>query len=93
MTKIGREVEIKYAIAQKVLNNRLAAVGNSEEEAKVDLQHKEYQKSFRLLRFCRRMIEKKDKEEGYIEFDQLEGVPNIEPITEKELDKRLRGSY
>ena len=56
--ELMREVEIKNAIAQKVLNNRLAAVGNSEKEAEVDLQHKEYQKeSFRLLRFCRKMIE------------------------------------
>ena len=89
--ELMREVEIKNAIAQKVLNNRLAAVGNLEEEAKVDFQHKEYQKeSFMLLRFCRRMIEKKDKEAGYIEFDQPEGVPDIEPITEKELDQKLR---
>ena len=89
--ELMREVEIKNAIAQKVLNNRLAAVGNSEEEAEVNLQHKEYQKeSFRLLRFCRKMIEKEDKEAGYIEFDQPEGVPNIEPITEKELDQKLR---
>ena len=86
-----REVEIKNAIAQTVLNNRLAIVGNSEEEAEVDLQHKEYQKeSFRLLRFCRRMIEKKDKEAGYIKFDQQEVVPDLEPITEKKLDQRLR---
>ena len=57
-----REVEIKNAIAQKVLSNRLAAVGKSEEEAEVNLQHKEYQKeNFRLLRFCRKMIEKKIK--------------------------------
>ena len=60
--KLMREVEIKNAIAQKVLNNRLVAVGNTEEEAEVDLQHKEYQKeSFRLLRFCRKMIKKKIK--------------------------------
>ena len=53
--ELMREIEIKNAIAQKVLSNRLAAVGNSEEEAEVNLQHKEYQKeSFRLLRFCRR---------------------------------------
>ena len=86
-----REVEIKNAIAQKVLNNRLAIVGTSEEEPEVNLQHKEYQKeSFRLLKFCRRMIEKKYKEAGYIEFDQSEGVPDIKPITEKELDQKLR---
>ena len=89
--ELMREVEIKNAIAQKVLNNRLAAVGNSEEEVEVNLQHKEYQKeSFRLLRFCRKMIEKKDKEAGYIEFDQPEGVPNVGPITEKDLDQKLR---
>ena len=86
-----REVEIKNAIAQKVLNNRLAIVGTSEEEAEVNLQHKEYQKeSFRLLRFCRRMIEKKDREAGYIEFDQSEGVPDVKPITKKELDQKLK---
>ena len=85
------EVEIKNAITQKVLCNRLSAVGISEEKAEVTLQHKEYQKeSFRLLRFCRKLIEKKDKEAGYIEFDQPERVPNIESITKKELDKKLR---
>ena len=35
------------------------------------------------------MIEKKDKEAGYIEFDQPEGVPDMELITEKDLDQRL----
>ena len=84
--ELMREVEIKNAFAQNVLNNRLAAVGNSEEEVEVNLQHKENQnEGFRLLRFCRKMIEKKDKEAGYIEFDQPEGVPNTEPITKKEL--------
>ena len=33
------------------------------------------------------MIEKKDKEAGYIEVDQPEGVPNVESITKKELDQ------
>ena len=89
--ELMREIEIKNAIAQKVLSNRLAAVGNSEEEAEVNLQHKEYQKeSFRLLRFCRKMIEKKDKEAGYIELEQPEGVPDVKSITEKELDQKLR---
>ena len=86
-----REIEIRNAIAQKVLHNRLVAVGNSEEEAEVNLQHKEYQKeSFRLLRFCRKMIEKKDKEAGYIELEQPEGVPDVRPIPEKELNQKLR---
>ena len=89
--ELVREIEIKNAIAQKVLSNRLAAVGNSEEEAEVNLQHKEYQKeSFRLLRFCRKMIEKKDKETGYIELEQPEGVPDVKSIMKKELDQKLR---
>ena len=92
--ELMREIEIKNAIAQKVLSNRLAAVGNSEEEVKVNLQHKEYQKeSFRLLRFCRKMIEKKDKEAGYIGLEQPEGVPDVKPITEKELDQKLREAH
>ena len=70
------------------------AVGNSEEEAEVNLQHKEYQKeNFRLMRFCSKMIEKKDKEAGYIELEQPEGVPDVEPITEKELDQKLREAH
>ena len=92
--ELMREVEIKNAIAQKVLSNRLAAVGSSEEEAKVNLQHKEYQKeSFRLLRFCRKMIEKKDKEAGYNELEQPEDVPDVKPVTEKELDQQLREAH
>ena len=89
--ELMREIGIKNAIAQKVLRNRLAAVGNSEEEAEVNLLHKEYQKeSFRLLRFCRKMIEKKDKEAGYIELEQPEVVPDVKSIMEKELDQKLR---
>ena len=73
------------------MDNRLAIVGTSEEEAEVDQQHKEYQKeSSRLLKFCKTMIEKKDKEAGHIELEQPEGVPDIEPISEKELDQKLR---
>ena len=92
--ELMREIEMKNPIAQKVLSNRLAAVGNSEEESEVNLQHKEYQKeSFRLLRLCRKMIEKKDKEAGYIELEQQEGVPDVKSITEKELDQKLREAH
>ena len=91
LQELMREIEIKNAIVQKVLGNRLTAVGNSEEEPEVNLQHKEYQKeSFRLLRFCRKMIEKKDKEVEYIELEQPEGVPDVKSITERELDQKLR---
>ena len=36
------------------------------------------------------MIEKKDKEAGYIELGHPEGVPDVKSITEKELDEKLR---
>ena len=36
------------------------------------------------------MIEKKDKEAGYIQLEQPEGVPDVKSITEKELDQKLR---
>ena len=36
------------------------------------------------------MIEKKDKEAGYIELEQPEGVPDVKSIMEKELDQKLR---
>ena len=92
--ELMREIEVKNAIAQKVLSNRLVAVGNSEEEAEVNLQHKGYQKeSFRLLRFCRKMVKKKDKEAGYIELEQPVGVPDVKPIMEKELEQKLREAH
>ena len=36
------------------------------------------------------MIEKKDKEAGYIELEQPEGVPDVKSIMEKDLDQKLR---
>ena len=39
------------------------------------------------------MIGKKDKEAGYIELEQPEGVPDVKPITEKELDQKLREAH
>ena len=39
------------------------------------------------------MIEKKDKKAGYIELEQQEGVPDVEPIMEKELYQKLRETH
>ena len=39
------------------------------------------------------MIEKKDKEVVYIKLEQPEGVPDVKPITEKELDQKLREAH
>ena len=36
------------------------------------------------------MIEKRDKEAGYIELEQPEGVPDVKTIMQKELDQKLR---
>ena len=72
--ELMKEVEIKNAIAQKVLSNRLAVAGNSEEEAEVNLQHKEYQKeSFRLLRFCRKWLRKKIRRQDILNLSSQRG--------------------
>ena len=39
------------------------------------------------------MIEKKDKEAGYIELEQPEGVADVKTIMEKELDQKLREAH
>ena len=39
------------------------------------------------------MIEKKDKEAGYVELEQPEGVPDVKSIMEKELDQKLREAH
>ena len=85
-----REIEIKNAIAEKVLQNRYKIVVNSSEMAEVDEQHKDYQKeSKRLMDICRKMIDKKDKEAGYIDLEQPQGVPDVKPISKKELDEKM----
>ena len=65
------EIEIKNAIAEKVLQNRHSIIVNSLEMAEVDAQHGDYQiESKRLIDFCRRILDKKDKEAGYIDLEQ-----------------------
>ena len=39
------------------------------------------------------IAQKKDKEAGYIEFEQPKGVPDVKPITEKELNQKLREAH
>ena len=58
--------------------------------AEVDKQHKDYQKgSERLMDFCRKMIDKKDKETEYIDLEQPQGIPDVKPISKKELDEKI----
>ena len=83
-------IEIKNAIAEKVLQNRYTIVVNSSEMAEADKQHKDYQKERkRLMDFCRKMIDKKDKEVGYIDLEQPQGVPDVKPISKKELNEKI----
>ena len=85
-----REIETKNAIAEKVLQNRYTIVANSSEMAEADKQHRDYQKeSKKLMDFCRKMIDKEDKEAGYIDLEQPQGVPDVKPISKKELDGKI----
>ena len=50
--ELMKEIEIKNAIAEKVLQNKYTIVANSSEMAEADKQHKDYQKeSKRLMDF------------------------------------------
>ena len=35
------------------------------------------------------MIDKKDKETGYIDLEQPQGIPDVKPISKKELDEKI----
>ena len=87
--ELMREIEIKNAIAEKVLQNRYTIAANSSEMAGADKLHRDYQKeSKRLMDFCRKMIDRRDKE-GYIDLEQPQGVPDVKPISKKELDEKI----
>ena len=69
------EIEIKNAIAEKVLQNRHFIIANSSEIAEADTQHRDYQKESKsLMDLCRKKLDKKDKEAGYIDLEQPQGV-------------------
>ena len=88
--ELMEEIEIKNAISEKVLQNRFSIIANSSEMAEADAQHKDYQKeSKRLMDFCKKMIDKKEKEAGYIDLEQPQGVPDVKPISKKELDEKI----
>ena len=84
------EIEIKNEIAEKVLQNRNSVIANSSEMAEADTQHRDYQKESKgVMDFCRKMIDKKDKEAGYIDLEQPQGVPDVKAISKKELDEKI----
>ena len=86
-----REVEIKNAIAEKVYQNKSLVVTSSVEETEVTKEYEEYKKeSKRLMDFCRRMMDKRSKREEYKELEQPQGVPDVKPISKKELNEKIK---
>ena len=74
--KMAKKVKIKNDIARKVLNNRLSVIKTPQEKDKARSQYDEYQKESRkLLNFCEKMMEKREKEIDFLELEQPEGVP------------------
>ena len=89
--KLMEGMEIKNAIAKKIYQNKSLVVTSSEKETEVTKEYEEYKKeSKRLMDFCKRMIDKRGKREEYEELEQPQGVPDIKPISKKELDEKIR---
>ena len=84
-------IEIKNAIAEKIYQNKSLVVTSSEKETEVTKEYEEYKKeSKRLMDFCKRMIDKRGKREEYEELEQPQGVPDVKPISKKELNEKIR---
>ena len=89
--EMAKEVKIKNDIAQKVLNNRLSVIKTPQEKDKAHSQYDEYQKESRkLLNFCEKMMEKREKEIDFLELEKPEGVPKVKEISKEKLDEKLR---
>ena len=89
--EMSKEVKIKNDIAQKVLNNRLSVIKTPAEKEKRNLQYKEYQReSKKLLDFCEKMMEKREKEADSLELEQPEGVPRVKEISKEKLNEKLK---
>ena len=85
------EIEIKTAIAAKVYQNKSLEVTNSKEETEITREFEDYKKESRkLMDFCKRMIDKRGKREEYEELEQPQGVPDVKPISMRELDEKIK---
>ena len=85
------EIEIKNAIAAKVYQNESLEVTNSKGETEMTREFEEYKKESRkLMDFCKRMINKRGKREEYEELEQPQGIPDVEPISKRELDEKIK---
>ena len=91
LQEMAKEVKVKDKIAQKVLNNRLTVVKTLQEKDRAYLQYNEYRKeSKRLLNFCGKMIEKREKGTDLLELEQPEGVPEVKEISKEKLDEKFK---
>ena len=85
------EIEIKNAIAAKVYQNKSLEVTNSKEETEITREFENYKKeSKKLIDFCKRMIDKRGKREKCEGLEQSQGVPDVNPISKKELDEKIK---
>ena len=85
------EIEIKNAIAAKVYQNKSLEVTNSKEETGITREFEDYKKkSGKLMAFCKRIIDKRGKRGEYEELEQPQGVPDVKPISMKELDEKIK---
>ena len=85
------KIEIKNAIAARVYQNKSLVVTSSKEETEMTREFEEYKKESRkLMDFCRRMIDKRGKREKYEELEQPQGVPDVKPISKRELDEKIK---
>ena len=88
------DIEIKNAIAAKVHQNKSLEVTNSKEETEITREFENYKKeSKRLMDFCKRMMEKRSKREEYEGLEQPKGVPDVKPISKKELDEKIKEAW
>ena len=84
-------MEIKNAIAAKVYQNKSLVVTSSKEETEMTKEFEEYKKeSKRLMDFCKRMRDKRGQREEYEELEQPQEVPDVKPISKRELDEKIK---
>ena len=92
--KLLGEIEIKNAIAAKVYQNKSLEVTNSKKETEITREFEGYKKeSGKLIDFCKRMINKRGKRGDYEELEQPQGVPDVKPISKKELDEKIKEAW
>ena len=66
-------------------------VTSSVGETEITKEYEEYKKESRgLMDFCRRMVDKRSEREEYEELEQPQGVPDVKPISKKELDEMVK---